>query len=133
MRVADIMRTNLKTIDADATVADAVASLTETGVSALPVVDRLGRAVGICSTQDVLAAEGRCQGPVAREQLFEKTLVLEIMTPWSATANPDEDVRLVARRMLDQKVQRLFVEAHGTLVGVVSQTDIVGAVAATLV
>jgi CBS domain-containing protein len=59
--------------------------------------------------------------------------VLEIMTPWSVTAAPDEDVREVARRMLDQKVQRLFVEEHGALVGVVSQTDIVAAVAATLV
>jgi CBS domain-containing membrane protein len=133
MRVTDIMRTNLKTIDADATVADAVAALTETGVSALPVVDRLGRAVGVCSTKDVLAAEGRCHTPPAREQLFERTLVLEIMTPWPATAHPDEDVRKVAGRMLEGKVQRLFVEEQGALVGVVSQTDIVAAVAATRV
>jgi CBS domain-containing protein len=133
MRVADIMRTNLKTIDADATVADAVASLTDTGVSALPVIDRAGRAVGVCSTKDVLAAEGRCHGPAAREQLFEKTIVLEIMTPWPATAHPDEDVRKVAQRMLEGKVQRLFVEDQGALVGVISQTDIVAAVAATRV
>jgi CBS domain-containing membrane protein len=132
MRVAEIMRMNLKTISADATVADAVAALAESGVSALPVLDRSGRAVGICSTRDVLTAERRA-GAAERDQLFERTLVLEIMTPWSATANPEEDVRQVARRMLDQKVQRLFVEEHGTLVGVVSQTDIVGAVAATLV
>jgi len=127
------MRTNLETIDVDATVADAVASLTETGVSALPVIDRMGRAVGICSTQDVLAAESRCHGPVARERLFEKTLVLEIMTSWPDTAHPDEDVRKVARRMLEGKVQRLFVEEQGALVGVISQTDIVAAVAATRV
>jgi CBS domain-containing protein len=133
MRVAEIMRTNLKTIDADATVADVIASLTETGVSALPVLDRQGRAVGICSTKDVLAAEGRCHDAPAREQLFERTLVLEIMTPWPATARPDEDVRQVARRMLEGKVQRLFVEERGALVGVISQTDIVAAVAATRV
>jgi len=133
MRVADIMRTNLQTIDVEATVADAVASLTETGVSALPVIDRMGRAVGVCSTTDVLAAEGRCHGPVARERLFEQTLVLEIMTPWPATAHPEEDVRKVAGRMLEGKVQRLFVEEQGALVGVISQTDIVAAVAATRV
>lgn len=132
MRVSEIMRTSLKTISADASVADAVAALAESGVSALPVLDRAGRAVGICSTRDVLAAERRA-GAAGRDQLFERTLVLEIMTPWSATTGPDEDVRQVARRMLDQKVQRLFVEEHGTLVGVVSQTDIVAAVAATLV
>ncbi|HEY6059147.1 MAG TPA: CBS domain-containing protein [Gemmatimonadales bacterium] len=133
MRVADIMRTNLKTIDAEASVADAVAALTEYGVSALPVLDRHGRAVGVCSTRDIIAAEARCHDPVAREQLFEKTLVLEVMTPWPTTAHPDEDVRAVAKRLLEEKVQRLFVEEKGALVGVVSQTDIVAAVAATRV
>lgn len=133
MRVADIMRTSLKTIDAEASVADAVAALTECGVSALPVLDRHGRAVGVCSTRDIIAAEARCHDPVAREQLFEKTLVLEVMTPWPATTRPDEDVRKVAKRLLEEKVQRLFVEEKGALVGVVSQTDIVAAVAATRV
>jgi len=35
--------------------------------------------------------------------------------------------------MLDGKVKRLFVEDHGALVGVISQTDIVAAVAAARV
>lgn len=133
MNVAEIMQTNLKTIGTDATVANAVAALTESGVSALPVLDRLGRAVGVCSTRDVLLAERRCHDPVARERLFERTMVLEIMTPWPATAHPEEDVREVAQRMLDAKVQRFFVENGGALVGVVSQTDIVAAVAAARV
>ena len=129
MKVDDIMRTTLHTIAAEATVADAVAALTDAGVSALPVIDRHGRAVGICTTRDVLAAETRCHDTVEHDLLFERTLVLGIMTPWASTARPDEDVRTVARRMVDQKVQRLFVEEEGALVGVVSQTDIVAAVA----
>jgi CBS domain-containing protein len=133
MHVSDIMRTNLKTISTDATVADAVAVLAHSGVSALPVLDRSGRAVGICSTHDVLDAEARCLDALAREHLFERTLVLEIMTPWPETAGPREDVRDVAQRMLDGKVQRLFVEDAGALVGVISQTDIVAAVAAARV
>jgi CBS-domain-containing membrane protein len=133
MKVAEIMHTKLQTIDAEATVIDAVVALTETGLSALPVLDGHGRAVGICSWRDVLAAEGRCHDAAARERLFDHSTVLEIMTSWPATAHPDEDVRQVARRMLDEKVQRLFVEEHGALVGVVSQTDIVAAVAATRV
>lgn len=133
MRVAEIMRTDLKTLSADATVADAVAALAGAGVSALPVLDRQGRAVGVCSTRDVLAAESLCGDAAARERLFERTLVLEIMTPWPRTAHPEENVRQVAQRMLDGKVQRLFVEDQGSLVGVISQTDIVAAVAATRV
>ena len=133
MKVAEIMHTDLKTVSTDATVADAVTALAGEGISALPVLDRNGRAVGVCSTRDVLVAESRCADAAARERLFERTLVLEIMTPWPRTAHPEENVRAVAKRMLDGHVHRLFVEDRGTLVGVISQTDIVAAVAATRV
>jgi CBS domain-containing protein len=129
MKVAELMQTNLKTISADATVADAVDVLAEAQVSALPVIDRYGRAVGVVSTRDVLRAESACETPDVRERLFEKTLVLEIMNPWPTTIDPDMDVRQAAQEMLYLNVQRLFVEFEGALVGVISQTDVVGAVA----
>jgi CBS domain-containing protein len=129
MKVAELMQTNLKTISADATVADAVDMLAEAQVSAVPVIDRFGRAVGILSGRDVLQAESQCETPAVRERLFDKTLVLEIMTPWPATIEPDMAVRQAAQEMLYLNVQRLFVEFEGALVGVISQTDIVGAVA----
>lgn len=129
MRVAELMRTNLKTVSADATIADAVGLLAEARVSALPVIDRSGRAVGVLTTRDVLEAEGGCADAAARERLFEKTLVLERMTPWPVTVSPDVDVREAAQQMLYLDVQRLFVEQDGVLAGVISQTDIVGAVA----
>ncbi len=51
------------------------------------------------------------------------------MTPWPRTIDPDFDVRQAAQEMLYLNGQRLFVEYDGALVGVISQTDIVGAVA----
>ena len=51
------------------------------------------------------------------------------MAPWPVTIEPDVDVRQAAREMLYLNVQRLFVEYDRALVGVISQTDIVGAVA----
>lgn len=129
MKVAELMQTNLKTISVDATVADAVDTLAEAQVSALPVIDRFGRAVGIVSTRDVLRAESQCETAAVRERLFENTLVLEIMTPWPATVDPDLDARQAAQEMLYLNVPRLFVEYDGALVGVISQTDLVGAVA----
>jgi acetoin utilization protein AcuB len=133
MKVAELMQTTLKTISADATVAEAVDTLTEAQVSALPVLDRTGRAVGIVSTRDVLRAESMCVSPKMRERLFEETLVLEIMEPWAGTIDPDATVREAAREMLYLNVPRLFVEFEGALVGVISQTDIVGAVATAAV
>ena len=120
MKVAELMQTNLRTISTDATIADAVVAFAETQVSALPVLDRLGRAVGVVSTREILKAE--------TNRRSERTRVLEIMTPWPATIDPDLDVRQAAQEMLYLNVQRLFVEFDGALVGVISQTDIVGAV-----
>jgi len=129
MKVAEIMQTNLRTISTDAVVADAVVALAGAHVSALPVLDRLGRAVGVISTREILKAESAYDSAVGRERLFEMTRVLEIMTPWPSTIDPDLDVRQASQEMLYLNVQRLFVEYDGALVGVISQTDIVGAVA----
>lgn len=126
MRVAELMRTSVKTISSDDTVADAVCLLADARVSALPVIDRFGRAVGIITTRDVLEAE---RDAVDRDRLLQETLVLEVMTPWAATIDPGMEIRDAAREMLYLDVQRLFVEDAGRLVGVISQTDIVGAVA----
>ena len=133
MRVAELMRTELKTISADATVADAITALTEAGVSATPVLDRYGRAVGVLSTREILKAEHGLRSGRARDRLFDETLVLEVMAPWPVTVAPEADVRDAAREMLYLDVQRLFVEEKGALVGVISQTDIVGAVATRMV
>jgi CBS domain-containing membrane protein len=130
MNVRDLMQTNLKTVTTDALVSEAIGALAIGGVSALPVLDRFGRAVGVLSTREILAAERRCQTAADRERLFERTLALEIMAPWPGVAHPNTPVRDAAAAMLNQHVQRLFVEDHGSLVGVISQTDIVAAVAA---
>jgi len=56
--------------------------------------------------------------------------VRELMTPRSRVIAPEADVLEAARQMLDLDVHRLFVEDRGgQLVGVISQTDIVAAVA----
>ena len=129
MKVAELMQTSLKTISTEATIADAVVVFAEAQVSALPVIDRLGRAVGVVSTREILKAESACESPLMRERLFERTRVLEIMSSWPTTIDPDLDVRRAAQVMLYLNVQRLFVEFDGGLVGVISQTDLVSAVA----
>ena len=121
MKVAELMQTNLKTVSVESTLADAIADLAGAQISALPVIDRFGRAVGVLSTREVLKAESECADA--------ETAVLEIMAPWPTTIEPDLDVRQAAQEMLYLNVQRMFVEYDGALVGVISQTDIVGAVA----
>ncbi|HXF94570.1 MAG TPA: CBS domain-containing protein [Gemmatimonadales bacterium] len=129
MRVAEVMRTGVKTARPDDTVGEAVVSLADGHLSALPVVDGRGQLVGVLSTSDILTAVAEAGSPEERGRLFSETLVRELMTPRVITIEPDEDVEEAARRMLYLEVHRLFVTDHGRLVGVISQTDIVGAVA----
>ena len=129
MKVADIMRPDVKTVDLDATVGEAIATLADVHVSALPVTDARGQVVGVLSTTDILGALSEATEPAVREQLFDQP-VRDVMTPRSRVIDPDADVQNAAREMLRLDVHRLFVERQGRLVGVISQTDIVGAVAA---
>ena len=65
----------------------------------------------------------------ARTTLLDSTLAQDIMTPHPLTIDPDADVREAAREMLYAEVHRLFVVQHGRLIGVISTSDIVRAVA----
>ena len=129
MIVRDLMHTNLKTVSSNATIAEAIDALVAAHVSALPVVDAFGRAVGMISAREILEAEQAHGDPVERERLFDETLVLEVMQAWPATVTPDTDVRAAAERMLRLGTQRLFVEDGGALVGVFSLTDVARALA----
>ncbi len=93
------------------------------------MVDPRGRVLGVLTTTDVLNAAAETAGAEERERLFEETRVEEIMTPRPLTISPDTDVKEAAQQMLYLEIHRLFVEEQGHLVGVISQSDIVRAVA----
>jgi CBS domain-containing protein len=104
-------------------------SLADAHVSGLPVVDGGGRVIGVVSTSDVLTAEAEVESQDARRELLENTAVRDIMTPRPFTVAPTEDVREAARQMLYADVHRLFVTENDHVIGIISTTDIVRAVA----
>ncbi|UCG85242.1 MAG: CBS domain-containing protein [Gemmatimonadota bacterium] len=124
-----MMETDLQVVQEDITVAEAVVTLAEGHIRGLPVVDRQNRMVGVISTSDVLEAAAECGDAEERNALFERTIVGEVMTSRPKTISPDADVKEAAKQMLELEVHRLFVEQGGELVGVISQSDIVRAVA----
>ena len=129
MRVAELMQRNVRTVGGDATVADAIVSLADGHISGMPVVDGAGKVIGVLSTTDLLTAEAEAGDSAARQTLLENTSVRDIMTPRPFTVAPDEDVREAARQMLYADVHRLFVAEGDKVVGIISTTDIVRAVA----
>ena len=129
MRVAELMQTEVQTVSSDAVVNDAVVSLADSHISALPVVDSTGRMVGVISTTDIVASEEEAENRKAREALFQRTLVRDLMTPSPLTISPTAAVKDAAQQMLDADVHRLFVTEGERLIGVISTTDIMRAVA----
>jgi len=129
MVVADLMRKNVRTIDVSDTLADAVAAMLDAEVSALPVLNEYGQPVAIVTNREILAAT---LGGAAREggpRSPDMIPVLESMAPWPPTVEPDTAVNDAARMMSYLDLKRLFVAEGDMLVGVLSQTDIVDAVA----
>jgi CBS domain-containing protein len=129
MKVRELMQTNVRTVQHDDAVNDAVVTLTDSHVSALPVVDGSGHMIGVISSTDILTSEAEAGDAAEREALFEQVTVRDIMTPRPLTVSPDTDVREAALQMLYADIHRLFVTRGKQLVGVISTTDIVRAVA----
>lgn len=129
LRVADLMQADVRTILEDAPVSEAILLLADGHVSGLPVLNANRQLVGVISSTDILAAEAESDTGAALERVVTHTRVGDIMTRLPKTIEPDADVKLAAQQMLYLEVHRLFVVADGKLLGVISQSDIVRAVA----
>jgi len=129
MKVSDLMQTDVKTVTGDTPVSEVILSLADVQVNGLPVVDSRGRTVGVVSSTDLITAQARARTAQERQILVEQTQVRDLMTTKPLMIDSTAEVQEAARHMLYADVRRLFVEEGGVLVGIISQTDIVRAVA----
>lgn len=115
--------------------------LAERDISGMPVVDRIGRVIGVVSERDLAYALG---GPMVRLSLRRHNehplhgvaelprgarRAKEIMTRPALTVSPDSPLDELARLMCVHEVNRLPVLDGGRLVGVVTRGDVLGALA----
>ena len=68
-------------------------------------------------------------GSAAQDRVLEAILVKEAMTEDVVTTTPDAAVTTAAQVIVDRKIGCLPVVEAGTLVGILSESDIVRAVA----
>ena len=97
----------------------------------LPVVDE-GRVVGIVSQRDLFfnaLVRALGFGSAARDRMLDSIVVKEVMTEDVVTTTPDVEVRVAAKVMVDRKIGCLPVVDAEALVGILSESDIVSAVA----
>jgi CBS domain-containing protein len=115
MTAKDIMTRDVITASPAASVKDLAKLLIHNQISGAPVVDGKGRLLGIVSEADIVAK--------SRKQ------VKELMTKRVQSVSEDTSVEEIARLMMTYKINRLPVMDGTKLVGIVSRSDIVGAIA----
>ena len=145
MKASDIMTSPVITVNPQTRVRHIAALLLRHGISALPVVER-GKLVGIVSEADLLhrhelGTEARARGSwwlrlLSADHSIEDyvkshaTRARDIMTAKVVCVSPDTPLAQIARRLEKNGVRRVPVLQGGRLVGIVSRSNLVQALAA---
>lgn len=138
MNAADIMMSDVLTVNSDASVLDAARTMLQHRVSGMPVIDRNGKLAGMLTEGDLLH---RAETGTERHRARWLELLLgpgrgaadytaaharkvdEVMTDQVVSIAPDTTLERAAELMERHKIKRLPVVANGKLVGIVSRAD----------
>jgi CBS domain-containing protein len=147
MRAMDVMTTKVITVDEKATVPEAARLLAEHGISAVPVIDKDERVIGIVSEGDLLhrAETGteRCRSwwldmmsstnKLAGEYIKSHSgKVKDVMTRDVLSVTEETSVADIAVLLETKRIKRVPVLRDGKLVGIVSRANLVRALAMTI-
>jgi CBS domain-containing protein len=131
-QVRDLMSHPVRTLERNDILSNADSVMHNERIRHLPVLDEAGRLVGIISQRDLfLNALVRAlgYGTMARDRSFRSIAVKEVMTEDVVTTTPETPITAAAQMMVDRKIGCLPVVENNTLVGILSESDIVSAVA----
>ena len=118
LRIGDLMVKNVVTVQADASVYDAVKLLNQNRIGCLVIVRGDSQIVGIVTERDLLERVlEKCRNP-------KETRISEVMSKQVMTGTPDMDLLEAARLMFKLKVKKLPITDGSRLVGIITVTDI---------
>jgi len=147
MRATDIMTSEVITVEENATVQAAAELMAEHGISALPVVDKDTRVIGIVSEGDLLhraetATEQRrswwleimtSTNQLAGEYIKSHSAkVTDVMTRDVISVTDTTPVADIAVLLETHRIKRVPVLRDGRLAGIVSRANLVRALAMTI-
>ncbi|MFC7076936.1 CBS domain-containing protein [Haloarcula halophila] len=114
--VRDLMNTPVRTVTAETAIVDAAARLRYEGIGSL-VVQSDGESVGIITESDIVAV-------TAAEGDTRALTVGDVMSTALVTIGPDATVEEAVERLRTHGIKKLPVVEDGTLLGIVTTTDI---------
>jgi CBS domain-containing protein len=122
MDIKDVMTRNLHTVTPDATIQEAAQIMAREDVGIVPVVDtnERQRLVGVITDRDIAV---RC---VAKGRGADCRVSEAMSSGRITTCRENEHINRVMDAMRTEKVRRIpIVDERGSLVGIVSQADVV--------
>ena len=120
VKVTDVMRTSLHTVDGLASVQDAIGDMSRLGVSSLVIERRhSGDEYGVVTMRDIASRVVAVGKSVAR------TSVYEVMTKPALTVTAEMNVKYAIRLLARFEINRALVTRDGELVGLVTLRDMV--------
>ncbi|AXK81510.1 CBS domain-containing protein [Pseudolabrys taiwanensis] len=146
MKAIDVMVRDVVTVGPDDDVADAIKLLAEFDVSALPVVEEDDKVIGIISEADLVRRpeigtekhrawwlEALTPGSTLAEE-FAKAhgrRVSEVMSTDVVSAGEDASLGEIATLLEKHRIKRVPILRDGRLVGIVSRSNLIQALAST--
>jgi acetoin utilization protein AcuB len=127
MLVKNRMSRHPITVTADVHVDEALKMMRDNKVRRLPVIDKDGQLMGIVSEMDLLYAS---PSPATSLSVYEihylmaRITVQDVMTKEVISIEEDTPLEEAARIMVDNKIGGLPVVRNGTLVGIITETDL---------
>ena len=119
LKIENVMVVDVITVEAEATVREAVELMNRNEIGCLIVVDKEEKPVGIITERDLL------KRVLASRKDPVRTKVKDIMSKPLLTGTPHMDIEAAVRLMFKHKIKKLPVVEDGRLVGLVTLTDLV--------
>jgi CBS-domain-containing membrane protein len=147
MKAKDIMTRDVVTVRPNASVHEVAALMARHRISGIPVTAAGNRLLGIVSEGDLVeraevGAEPRgkwwLEGFTSAQDMADRyvkahgSTVADVMSRQVATVPPDADLGEVANVLRVLRIKRVPVVQDGKLVGIVTRSDIVGAVSGAI-
>ena len=141
LTVKDIMTRKVITVSPEMEIVQATELLLENRINGVPVMDKMGKLVGILCQSDLIAQQKKLPIPsfftllngliplISKKQLEKQVqkiaaiTVAQAMTPNPVTVQPDMDIEEVAALMVDRNFHSIPVVDEGELVGIVGKED----------